>query len=165
MNTTIVKSQNIWRIALIDASLLAVACLVPTMSHLTAIPFYQLNPMLLVLLASMLLVNDRRNAFLMALLLPTISMVAVGMPTPLKALCMAPELLTVVSVSTLLMSRCHTFATRMGAMVAAILCGKVVYYALKALILTPAVLITTPVLTQLLVVVAAAAIFALIAKK
>lgn len=165
MNTTIAKTQSFGRTALIDVVLLTVACLVPTLSHLFALPLYHLNPMLLVLLAGMLLVSDKRNAFLLAVLLPVVSMVAVGMPTPLKALCMVPELLTVALVSSLLISRSHSYWTMLGSMVAAMLCGKVVYYALKALVLSPAVLISTPVLTQLVVVMAAAAIFAAFARK
>jgi hypothetical protein len=39
------------------------------------------------------------------------------------------------------------------------LCGKVVYYALKALVIAPAVLVTTPVATQAIVALVAAALF------
>lgn len=165
MNTAIVKSQNFWRTALIDVVLLATACLIPTLSHITALPLYQLNPMLLVLMAGMLLVSDRRNAFLMAVLLPVVSMLAVGMPTPMKALCMVPEFLTVVAVSTLLQGKASRFVGRMGCMVAAIMCGKVVYYGLKAMLFTSVTLISTPVLTQLLVVLGASIAFAAISKK
>ena len=82
----------------LDSVLLATACLIPTLSHITALPLYQLNPMLLVLLAGMLFVPSRANTMLLALLLPTVSMLAVGMPTPLKAVCMVAEMLTIVSL-------------------------------------------------------------------
>lgn len=164
MNIAISKTQNLWRTALIDAVLVAVACFIPTISHIVALPLYQLNPMLLVLLAGMLLVSDRRNAFLLAVLLPAISMLAVGMPTPVKALCMVPEFLTVVAISTMLQGKAGNFVGRFGCMVAAILSGKVVYYGLKAMLIGGA-LISTPVLTQLLVVVAASLAFAAICKK
>ena len=107
--------------------------------------------------------------FLLAVLLPLVSMLAVGMPTPAKALCMGAELLTLVSVFTLLQSRwgfaSASVAGRFTAVVAAMLCGKMVYYALKAVILAPAVLISTPWTIQLLVMVGVALLFALLQRK
>ena len=147
------------RTIVVDALLLTTACLVPTLSHLFAFPLYHLNPMLLVLLAGMLLVPDKRNALLLALLLPLVSMMAVGMPTPLKALCMMAELSAVVLIS-------GRFSVQgFVPMLLAIIGGKVVYYLLKALLLAPAVLVSAPVLTQLIVAVAAAMLFALLSRK
>ena len=160
MNTTSVKVQSLWRVAAIDALLLAVACLVPTVSHLLAWPLYYLNPMLLVLLAGMLLVRDRRNAYLLAVLLPVVSMLAMGMPTPLKAVCMVAEYASVVFVSGLLQAWNERFVGTLGAMLLAMLAGKAVYYLLKALVLAPAVLVGTPVWVQLAVVVVAATVYA-----
>ena len=162
MKTTSVNVPLFWRVAAIDALLLTVACAVPTISHLLAWPLYYLNPMLLVLLAGMLLVSDRRNAYLLAVLLPVVSMLAVGMPTPLKALCMVAEYAAVVFVIGRLQSWCGRFVGTLGAMLVALLCGKVVYYLLKALLLAPVVLVSTPVWMQLLVVVAAATVFAIL---
>lgn len=162
MNSAIVKSQSFWRTALVDAAMLVAACLVPTLSHLAALPLYKLNPMLLVLLGGMLLVEDRRNALVMAVLLPTVSMLAVGMPAPAKALCMAAEFSTVVLVSSWLMPRSTKLWSLMGAMVAAMLCGKAVYYCLKALVLAPEVLVTTSVVLQLGIILAAAMVFVVI---
>lgn len=165
MNTTLVNKQPLWRTALIDVALLATACLVPTISHLTALPLYHLNPMMLVLMASLLLVNDRRNAYLMALLLPCVSMLAVGMPTPLKALCMVAEMETLVLVSQVLKVFGSKFFGQLGAMLVAMLCGKVVYYSLKALLIPAVALVGTPVATQVIVCVAAAIVFALIVSR
>ena len=102
MNTLTCNKPALLRTALVDITLLAVVSLIPTLSHLTALPLYQINPMMLVLLSGMLLVRGRANAILLAVLLPVVSMVAVGMPTPLKALCMVAEMLTVVSIFTLM---------------------------------------------------------------
>lgn len=161
MNTSISTTlrQMSVRTIVVDALLLTTACLVPTLSHLFAFPLYHLNPMLLVLLAGMLLVPDKRNALLLALLLPLVSMMAVGMPTPLKALCMMAELSAVVLIS-------GRFSVQgFVPMLLAIIGGKIVYYLLKALLLAPAVLVSTPVLTQLIVAVAAAMLFALLSRK
>lgn len=165
MKTTQIKAQPFVRALSIDLVLLTVACLVPTASHLLAWPLYQLNPMLLMLLASLLLVRDRRNAYLMAVLLPMVSMLAVGMPTPLKALCMSAEFSTVVFLSGRMQSWNTKFLTSFGSMVLAIMGGKCVYYLLKVLILTPAMLVTTPLWIQGLSVLGTALIFAALRRK
>ena len=165
MNTSSARVQSLWCVAAIDSVLLVVACGVPTLSHLLAWPLYWLNPMLLVLLAGMMLVSDRRNAYLLAVLLPVVSMLAVGMPTPLKAFCMVAEYLTVVFVSSRLQTWNGRFVGTMGAMLLAMLAGKVVYYLLKAVLLAPAVLVSTPIWVQLVVVLVAAAIYATVMKQ
>lgn len=175
-------SPSLVRTLLVDALLLVAACLVPALSHLTALPLYHLNPMLLVLLTGMVLVQDRKNALLLAVLLPLVSMMAVGMPTPLKAVCMMAELATVVLISGKVcsnrfgaklpavtfpatVSRASSWTLRLktfGIMLLAILGGKAVYYLLKALIIAPAVLVSTAIFTQAAVAVVAAAAFALL---
>lgn len=176
MTTAIAKRQSAVRTALIDAALVGAACLIPTISHLTALPLYRLNPMALVLVGGMVAVRDRRNALLLAVLLPTVSMLAVGMPSPAKALCMAAELLTVASLATLAerawgrQSAALPFAlARFGAaaamMTGALMGGKAVYYGLKALLLPSAALVGTPVLTQAAAVAAAAVLYALFRTK
>ena len=73
---------SLWRVAAVDAALLGAACLVPTLSQLTSLPLYQLNPMLLMLMASLLLVRNARirrlnlrnaNALLLAVAMPIVS--------------------------------------------------------------------------------------------
>ncbi len=161
MNVTLSKSNNIIRTALTDAALLLVICTIPALSHLFAIPFYQLNPMLLCLLAGMLLVRDPRNAYLLAVLLPIASMLATGMPTPLKVLCMVPELLTVVTLYQILNTRMGHF----GALLTSIIAGKGVYYLLKALIFSPSLLVGTSLWLQLGVAILFASLFAFIERK
>ena len=163
MNIALSKNPSLVRTALIDAALLVAACLIPTLSHITAWPLYRLSPMVMVLLAAMLAVRSRANACLMAVLLPTVSMLAVGMPAPAKAVCMAAEMLTIVGAYTALQrlwdkAASHPAAS-FAAMVTAMLCGKGVYYALKALVLAPATLVTTPIATQALALAATAALF------
>ena len=167
MNTVVNTTQSIWRTMAIDAALIVGACLVPTLSHIFAVPLYQLNPMLLMLVAGMLLVKDRRNAMLLAVLMPVVSMVAVGMPSPLKAVCMVAELLTVVSIASMGVWQRVKMNTRLAgfaSLLTAMLCGKVVYYALKALLLSSATLIGTPWGIQLAVAVSAALLYALLKK-
>lgn len=161
----IVKTQSLWRTLLVDAAMIGAACLMPALSHLAALPLYKFNPMLVVLLGGMLLVNDRRNALLMAVLLPAASMLAVGMPVPAKAFCMAAEYLTVVLVSGWLLPRGAHFWGVAGAMLSAMLCGKAVYYLLKAFVMAPAVLVGTPLYLQIGIMLAAALVYSLLSVK
>ena len=162
MNIRSITHDSLWRVAAIDLMLLAVGCSVPALSHILSLPLYWLNPMLGVLLLGMVLVRDRRYGYLLALLLPLFSMLVVGMPTPAKAICMVAEYATVVFVCGRLQAwKGHLWGT-MGALLVSMLCGKVVYYLLKALILSPAVLFGTPVLVQLSVMLASALVFALL---
>lgn len=158
MNVTLSRTEKLSKMVGVDVALLVAICVVPALSHLLAVPLYMMNPMLLCLLAGMLLVRDRRNAYVLAVALPLVSMLTTGMPVPMKALCMVPELLTVVALFHLLERRAPVFV----ALVAAILAGKVVFYALKALLIAPVLLVETQWWMQLATAVLYAGLFSLI---
>lgn len=152
------KSQSIVRFAAFDAVLLTLACLIPTASHLLAVPLYKLNPMLALLLAGMLMGRDWRNALVLAVLMPLVSCVVVGMPAAPKMVCMVAELATVAGLFTVLSRRWAV----LPAVLTAIVAGKVVYYALKAAVLAPAVLVGTEWWMQLGAVIVWGGLFALL---
>lgn len=158
MNT---KVQTVTRTVLLDAALLTMACLIPAASHLTALPLYVLNPMLALLLTAMLVSRDWRNALLMAVLLPAVSCMLAGMPTAPKMVCMMAELATVAALFGWLQRKWAV----LPAVAVAIMAGKVVYYALKALILAPAVLVGTEWTVQLMAVMLWGGLFALVYRK
>jgi len=158
MNT---KVQTVTRTVLLDAALLTMACLIPAASHLTALPLYVLNPMLALLLTAMLVSRDWRNALLMAVLLPAVSCMLAGMPTAPKMVCMMAELATVAALFGWLQRKWAV----LPAVAVAIVAGKVVYYALKALILAPAVLVGTEWTVQLMAVMLWGGLFALVYRK
>ena len=139
MNVTISNTGKLMRTAAVDATLAGVMCVVPALSHMFSIPLYKFNPMLGVMLAGMLLVKDRRNALLMAVVLPMVSMLVTGMPALPKMICMSAELLTIASVWWMAEGRMKP----MWGMLAAIVAGKAVYYLAKALIISPATLVGT----------------------
>ena len=155
------KSQSIVRFAALDAVLLTVGCLVPAASHLLAVPLYMLNPMLALLLAGMLLGRDQRNALLLAILLPAVSCLLVGMPTASKMVCMMAELATVAILFGGLSRRWATLPS----ILVAVLAGKGVYYALKAIVVAPAVLVGTAWWMQLGAVLVWCGLFALLYRK
>lgn len=161
MNTTAINKCAVVMTMGVDAMMIAAACAIPAFSHLTAVPLYQANPMLMILLGGMLLVRDRRNAYVMAVLLPLASSLLVGMPSMGKVLCMVPEYLTVVALFGLLNKRMGGSVMKTAAeMLLAMVAGKVVYYGLKAVVLGS--LVATPLALQVVVMMVAALTFALI---
>ena len=161
MNDTVSKTSSITRILIVDAMVLATICVVPALSHLFALPLYLLNPMTLCLMAGMLLVNDKRNAYMLALLLPLVSMMVSGMPIPSKCVCMVAELLAIVGVYQIASQKIPTFF----AIFTALLCGKGVFYLLKAIVVAPAVLIGTGIGLQLSLTLLYAMLFWLLSLK
>ena len=155
------KSNSIVRLTALDAVLLTLACLIPAASHLLAVPLYMLNPMLALLLAGVLFGKDWRNALVLAVLLPLVSCLLAGMPTAPKMVCMIAELVTVAGLFHLLSRRWAV----LPAVLMAIIAGKVVYYALKAIILAPATLVGTEWWIQLGAVIVWGGLFAMLYKK
>lgn len=178
MSLNIYKTEQLTHTLFKDALILAAICIVPAVSHIIAFPLYKLNPMLFFLLLSMLLVRDRRNAFLMAVLIPTVSMLVTGMPAPMKGLCMIAELLTVVGTyqflyhklvvnlsNQLVVSRSNRLVVSRSIFVS-ILAGKMVFYALKALLVeSGGHLIGTAIWLQMAVMVVFSLLFAVAVSK
>lgn len=158
MTTT---AKKVTTLAGLDAVLLAAACLIPAASHVLVFPLYMLNPMLALLLVGMLLGRDWRNALLLAVLMPLVSSLVVGMPAAPKMVCMMAEMATVAMLFGWLSRRWPA----LPAVLTAILAGKVVYYALKALIMAPATLVGTEWWIQLGAVIVWGGLFAMLYKK
>ena len=155
------KSNSIVRLAALDAVLLTFACLIPAASHLLVVPLYMLNPMLALLLAGMLAGKDWRNGLLLAVLMPVVSCMVTGMPAPAKMVCMVAELATVAALFGVLARRWKV----LPAVLTAVLAGKGVYYALKALVMAPAVLVGTAWWMQIAAVLLWGGLFALLYKR
>ena len=92
MTTTV---RKVTTLAGLDAVLLAAACLIPAASHVLAFPLYMLNPMLALLLVGILMGRNWRNAMVLAVLMPLVSSLVVGMPEAPKMVCMMAELAVV----------------------------------------------------------------------
>lgn len=151
------RTRSVAGLLLIDAALVVAACMVPAVSHVVALPLYMLNPMLALLLAGMLVGKDWRNGLLLALLMPAVSCLVTGMPAPAKMLCMAAELATVAVLFGVLSRRWKV----LPAVLVSVLVAKVVYYALKALIISPAALVGTNMWLQIAVVLLWGGLFAM----
>ncbi len=158
---TEVKSTPIVKFALLDMVLVSMACLVPAASHLFAVPLYVANPMLALLLAALLLGRDWKNALVLAVLMPLASCLLTGMPAAPKMVCMVAELATVAVLFGALSRRWKV----LPAVLVSVLAAKGVYYALKAVVLAPAVLVGTEWWLQLAAVVLWGGLFAMLYKR
>lgn len=148
---------------LIDIALLAALYLLPSFSHVTALPLYMFEPMRVALIVALLFTN-RANAFLIAFTLPLASFLLSGHPVPFKALLMGIELTVLVASYGYLSQKLRVPA--FAALAAAILIGKLVYYAMKYAALGAGLLggslVSTPLQTQVLLALGTAAIFGLV---
>ena len=150
-------------VLLIDAGLLLALYLLPSFSHLSALPLYKLEPMRVALLIALLFTN-RANTYLIAFTIPLASALVTGHPVLFKAVLMGIELSILVATYAYLVrtDRIPAFM----ALTAGILFSKVVYYSMKSVALSTGLLagslISTPVQTQLVLAVGTAVIFGLI---
>lgn len=87
-------------IGVTDAVALLFVLVVPALSHLTAVPFYLLDPMRLAVLGALLASRSRVNGLVLAVALPLLSFGISGHPVFPKCLVIAAEL----SVNVLLFS-------------------------------------------------------------
>ena len=143
-----------------DAAAVLFVFAVPALSHLTSVPFYLLDPMRMAVLGALLFSKNWKNALVLALALPLFSFAVSGHPVYPKFLLIAAEL----SVNVLLFA---WLSRKMNAGIAAfvsILLSKVLYYGLKAAVLSAGLLqadlISTTIWWQLGVAVGLSAAFA-----
>ena len=163
MATALATLQKHRNVLLIDIVLLAALYLLPSFSHLTALPLYKLEPMRIALIVALLFTN-RANTYLIAFTIPLASAWITGHPPPLKAVLMGIEFSILVATYSHLVRKVRIPA--FVALTAAILLGKVTYYTLKLGVLSAGwlggSLISTPVQTQIILALGTAAIFALV---
>lgn len=148
---------------LIDVVLLAALYFLPSLSHVTAVPLYMLEPMRIALIIALLFTN-RANAYFIAFTIPLASALITGHPTPFKALLMGIEFSALVACYGYLVQsvRIPAFA----ALTAAILLSKVLYYSMKFAALNAGLLtgslVSTPLQTQMVLALGTAAVFGIV---
>lgn len=135
---------------LLDLSALAFVYLVPTLSHLTALPIYLIEPMRLMLILALVHTN-KNNAYLLALSLPLFSFLISSHPVFAKMLLISFELSLNVFLFYLLKDR---FLKVFPAILLSIILSKMAYYSIKFGLLSFAILngslISTPLFIQLI---------------
>lgn len=155
------RTVRIGTVALWDLATLGLFYLVPTLSHLTSIPFYRFEPMRCVLLLCLLFTGSKKNAYVMAPTLPLFSFLVGGHPVLAKALLMAAELSANILIFDILsrkiQGRFSAGCSSAIAMFLSIAASKALYYAVKfgclSLGLLDGPMVATGLLTQLVVAV------------
>jgi hypothetical protein len=146
---TISKPESFNSIIINSAALLLVY-FTPALSHLLNFPLYLIEPMRLMLIVAMVHSN-RQNAFLLAISLPLFSFAASGHPVFYKMLLISAELTLNVWLYFMFL---RIFKNSFTAMLSGIVLSKVVYYLIKALLISLAVtgpgLFSTPIWIQVL---------------
>lgn len=134
-----------------DVFALGVVTLIPALSHLTAIPFYLLEPMRVILLLSIVYTSEK-NVYLLTLALPLFSFIISAHPSVVKSLLITSEMfLNVFLFFTLL----KYFKKSFPSAVFSIMISKIYYYLLKFSLISfgliTSELISTPILLQIAV--------------
>ncbi len=129
--------REVKRIAIVDAGLITIALLIPALAHVIGPTARFLEPMRIALLGAIILVTERKNAYLLSLALPWISFSIVGMPVLWKASLMSIELL----FNTLILY--YILTSKINPALAAIISivlSKLMYYGLKYICITTGIL-------------------------
>lgn len=160
MNET-VKTINYYSFLIWDFVILGFMYFVPTLSHLTALPLYQFEPMRCVLLLNLFIVWNKRNAYVMAITLPLFSYIVGNHPVMVKSLIMAVELTINIFLFDIMSKR---ISYQAGSMFLSIIASKLFYYGLKSICISFGLLSTaivdTNIYIQLIVTIIISALFA-----
>lgn len=163
MTITIVKKAL--PIALLDILALAIVCFMPAMAHLTAIPFYIIEPFRLMVLVSLVVMNNKYNALFLAVTLPLFSFILAAHPLFVKAMLISIEMVINIFVYSSLIKKTNK---PFVAILMSIFISKAGYYLLKYGFISARLLsmslITTSLLVQLAVAIVTAVLFGQIYK-
>lgn len=163
--TTDIISKSI-RIIVLDIILLSFIYFLPTFSHLIGFPLYLLDPMRIVVLGSLLLLGNKKNAYILALTIPLFSFMFSGHPIFPKNILISIELITNIFVFFSLRSKINnTFIS----IFFSIVISKLIYYGLKYLFVIFGILemevISTSLIIQLLVALSISILFSIFYSK
>lgn len=143
---TIAVSKNLFRIALIDASIILLMVFLPTFSHMLSFPLYKFEPMRIMVLAGYLLSANKKNAYGLAIILPLFSFITTGHPLLIKSVLMISELtINVFLFSFLVEKKLNVFF----AMLVSIVLSKVFYYGIKFVLISTGIMNTNLIDTQI----------------
>ncbi len=137
---------NILQVIIVDSFILLMMLFLPAISHLMAFPLYKFEPMRIMVLLGFLLSANKKNAYLLAFVLPLFSFAVSGHPVVVKAFLMMSELVINVFLFSILMDkRINTFIS----MFFSVVLSKIIYYATKFLLISVGLLNTNLVDTNI----------------
>jgi len=161
----VVSKKNV-EIIIIDLVLLAFIYLLPSISHIISFPLYLIDPMRIVILGSLLILGNKKNAYILALTIPLFSFMFSGHPIFTKNILISIELITNIFVFFSLRSKINnTFIS----ILSSIVISKLIYYGLKYLFVIFGILemeiISTSLLIQLIVALSISILFSIFYSK
>lgn len=144
------RQPLLWKSFIVDFSGLALIYLVPTLTHLTSLPIYFIEPMRLMLILAMVHTN-RINAYVLTFTLPLFSFIISSHPVFIKVLLISMEL--ALNVYLFFLFR-KIIKNVFPAILMSIVMSKLVYYLMKSFTISFGMLnsglISTPILVQLI---------------
>lgn len=145
---------------LFDILAIAFIYYVPALSHVVAMPFYLFEPFRLVVLTSLIVLANSRNAFFLALTLPVFSFFVSGHPLFAKMILISGELFLNIVLYNLFSKH---ISTPYCTLFLSIALSKAVYYLLKFAFISmgilPTTLVSNSLFAQLIVAVFTALFF------
>lgn len=158
MKVANVSVQSLLPSILFDFVAIAVIFLLPSFSHLTGIAIYKFDPMRIALFAAILFTN-RKNAYLIAFLLPVVSFIISAHPYFYKVFLISTELILNVWLFYFFLSK---FKNVFLISFTSIIISKAIYYGLKLFLLNLLLindpLVSTSILIQIIVAISISAI-------
>ena len=136
---------NKTKIVIYDFIALSIIYLIPTLSHIFNFPVYYLDPMRLMVFLVIIHTN-KKNSYIIAATLPLVSFIASSHPVFIKSLTMSVELLLNVW---LYYELSKMFKNKFLPAALSIFVSKVVYYGVKYLLVSAALLSTSIISTPL----------------
>ncbi|MGB4655062.1 MAG: hypothetical protein WBH98_06490 [Bacteroidales bacterium] len=163
--TTVISAKT-KKIIILDILLLSIIYFIPTLSHLIGFPLYLLDPMRIVVLSSLLILGNKKNAYILAFTIPLFSFMVSGHPVFPKNLLITIELIANLFLFlTINKNVGYTFIS----MFLSIILSKLFYYGLKYLIVLLGLLemdiVSTPILIQLVVALSISILFSIFYSK
>ena len=134
--STIALDRPVVRTITLNVLLCAAVVAIPSLSHAAAFPLYRFEPMRLLLFVAFLY-TGRRNALVMAMWLPLLSMLTSGHPVFPKVVLIQGELVLNTLIFYGLVGRSNRFVTSAAVSVIA---SKAVYYAAKFVLISTALM-------------------------
>lgn len=154
-----VAIKKAWPLIVLDLLALLLVYFLPALAHLTSIPFYIIEPFRLMVLVSLVVMNNKHNALLLAISLPLFSFLVATHPLFVKAFLISVEMVLNVFVYSLLIKRINKL---FWVVLISIVISKACYYLLKYGFISTGLLSMSLVSTSLLVQLAVVFITALL---
>lgn len=146
--TAKLSTASVIRSVLTDLGALAIVYFLPTISHLIAFPMYLLDPMRIVIFASIIFSGSKVNSYILAFTIPLFSYFVGGHPVFAKSVLIGLELLANVTLFWYLYKKGNNV---FWATLLSIILAKVFYYAAKFFMISFGVLQMELISTSLLV--------------